>query len=63
MEWDDLNTFFDKTKRFSTSQIEIDFFLKTDLRNSNLKATIPYDDENESKFRPRRNLGKTLIIF
>ena len=54
MNWEDLDTYFKKT-RF---HIDDEVFLKTDLKNTNLRSTIPYDDYNEKHFVPKRNLSK-----
>ena len=59
MNWQDLNTYFKKT-RFTTSQNELENFIYSDLKDSNLKYSIPYDEENVSSFRPRRNLSKMI---
>jgi len=52
-----MDKYLNKT-RYLTSLNDLDTFLFTDLKNTDLKVSIPYEDENESRFRPRRNLCK-----
>jgi hypothetical protein len=57
MSWEEMDKYLNKT-RYLTSLNDLDTFLFTDLKNTDLKVSIPYEDENESRFRPRRNLCK-----
>lgn len=63
MNWENHDTYFKKTRFHFSTVKEGEDFLNLELKSTNLKSSIPYDDANERNFVSRRNLSKKFLYF